>query len=370
MRTSYVIKKLAKAGITFGRMSEQNIIDSCPIIVDTKYSVFTIKNDVGNVESIKSVSAGNEEEFTTCKALIAAIKAELAKVEEIEPIEPEKKEVEITESSMQSMVINLPGRPAAMLAPDLAIIYGVTTSALNQAVSRNKERFPEDFMFQATGNEKEILTSQSVMSNKVNNSNPYLFTREGANQLSSVLQSDTAVQRSIQIMRAFAVIEQEASAPALPKSLPEALRFAASIEEKRLALKAKIEADAPMVEYAEAVKDTTGAIKISVFAKELKNAGISTGPNKLFKWLRVHGYLKTSEDPQVHNNPYQIYINNGFFTLTQGWYWRMDKKTGRRDKMQCNTTKITGAGQIVIAKKLAESSKRIVGKRQMSLTEA
>lgn len=132
----------------------------------------------------------------------------------------------VTVSSVEAMIIHLPDRPPAMLAKDLAEIYGVTTSALNQAVKRNAERFPADFMFQVTYSEKEILTSQSVIGDNVSQ-NPYLFTREGANQLSSVLRSPIAVERSIQIARAFTAIEQTIEKPVdsqpanVPKGLPE-----------------------------------------------------------------------------------------------------------------------------------------------------
>jgi len=110
-------------------------------------------------------------------------------------------------SDIQKLIINLPGRPPAMLAKDLAGIYAVETGHLNRAVKRNRDRFPKDFMFQATDIEKENLISQFGMSQKAQTANPYLFTQMGANQLSSVLQSDTAIQRSIQIMRAFTAIE-------------------------------------------------------------------------------------------------------------------------------------------------------------------
>jgi len=117
-----------------------------------------------------------------------------------------KAKIEITEVEMKDLIVSLPGRPPAMLARDLAAIYNVTTGALNQAVKRNIDRFPEDFLFQTTDNETNALKSQSVISANLPAS-PYLFTQMGANQLSSVLQSDTAVQRSIQIMRAFTNLE-------------------------------------------------------------------------------------------------------------------------------------------------------------------
>ena len=124
-----------------------------------------------------------------------------------------------------------------MLDSDLAMLYGVETKALNQAVKRNIKRFPEDFMFQLTKeeagrsrsqfvtlNNDDALRSQIVTSNKKDNalrsqnvtSNgrggtrylPYAFTRNGIAMLSSVLRSDTAVEVNIRIMRAFTMIPQ------------------------------------------------------------------------------------------------------------------------------------------------------------------
>lgn len=93
-----------------------------------------------------------------------------------------------------------------MLDRDLAELYGVTTSALNQAVKRNIERFPEDFMFQLSDEETKKWKSQIVISNSITmglRRNPYAFTEQGVSMLSAVLKSETAVKVSIAIMRAF-----------------------------------------------------------------------------------------------------------------------------------------------------------------------
>jgi len=90
-----------------------------------------------------------------------------------------------------------------MLDRDLAALYGVETRALNQAVSRNIERFPSDFMF--TLSRDEIMgISQTVISSKIKFSkNVRAFTEKGVAMLSSVLRSKRAIQVNIQIMRAF-----------------------------------------------------------------------------------------------------------------------------------------------------------------------
>src|SRR6266550_3544458 len=89
---------------------------------------------------------------------------------------------------------------------DLATLYGVATKALNQAVKRNRERFPDDFMFQLTTEEVLILRSQIVtgsLRHREQRSRPYAFTEQGVAMLSSVLNSERAVKVNIAIMRAF-----------------------------------------------------------------------------------------------------------------------------------------------------------------------
>lgn len=93
-----------------------------------------------------------------------------------------------------------------MLDRDLAELYGVPTKVLNQAVKRNMARFPEDFMFQLTDEELENWKSQIVTSNREKmglRKKPYAFTEQGVAMLSSVLNSDRAVQVNLQIIRTF-----------------------------------------------------------------------------------------------------------------------------------------------------------------------
>lgn len=91
-----------------------------------------------------------------------------------------------------------------MLDEDLARLYGVTTSALNQAVKRNSARFPDDFCFRLTRDEYEWVRSQNVIFNSsLRKYLPYVFTEEGVAMLSGVLKSDRAIEVNILIMRAF-----------------------------------------------------------------------------------------------------------------------------------------------------------------------
>jgi hypothetical protein len=102
-----------------------------------------------------------------------------------------------------------------ILDHDLARLYGVTTRVLNQAVKRNLDRFPEDFMFQLTEietDECQRLRSQIVILKKARGTHrkywPYAFTEHGILMLSSVLKSQRAVQVNIQIMRTFVRLRQ------------------------------------------------------------------------------------------------------------------------------------------------------------------
>lgn len=98
-----------------------------------------------------------------------------------------------------------------MLDSDLAELYGVPTSQFNQAVKRNRKRFPNDFMFQLTKSEAESLRSQFVISKKGRGGRrtaPLVFTEHGVAMLSSVLNSEQAIQVNIVIMRAFVKFRQ------------------------------------------------------------------------------------------------------------------------------------------------------------------
>src|SRR4030066_965266 len=97
-----------------------------------------------------------------------------------------------------------------MLDADLAKLYGVSTKRLNEAIRRNAARFPEDFMFQMNEEEAENLRSQFATSKSWGGRRdlPYVFTEQGVAMLSSVLNSEQAIQVNIAIMRAFVRMRQ------------------------------------------------------------------------------------------------------------------------------------------------------------------
>ena len=109
---------------------------------------------------------------------------------------------------IQSKIHEIQGQ-RVMMDYDLAEMYGVGTKVLKQAVKRNQNRFPPDFMFELSWEENDRLVSQIVISNRGGNRFlSYAFTEQGVAMLSSVLRSEKAIEVNIQIIRAFILIRQ------------------------------------------------------------------------------------------------------------------------------------------------------------------
>lgn len=117
---------------------------------------------------------------------------------------------EIVPNEMIENKIYLIRGKKVMLDSDLAHLYGVETKVLNQAVKRNIERFPLDFMFQLVKEEYEVLRSQFVTLKQGQHKKylPLVFTEQGIAMLSSVLNSKRAIQVNIQIMRTFTKLRE------------------------------------------------------------------------------------------------------------------------------------------------------------------
>jgi hypothetical protein len=123
-------------------------------------------------------------------------------------------------------LIHLARGEKVLLDSDLAMLYGVSTGALNRAVRRNVNRFPTDFMFQLTDEEANNLKCQFGTSSSGHGgrrrSLPYAFTEQGVAMLSSVLRSERAVQVNVAIMRAFVSLRRMLSAnEAMARKLAE-----------------------------------------------------------------------------------------------------------------------------------------------------
>jgi len=123
----------------------------------------------------------------------------------------------VDEHTIQNKIYTLRGLQV-MLDRDLAELYGVETKVVNQAVKRNSERFPSDFMFQLTKEELENWRSQFVTSNKEKmglRRPPYAFTEQGVSMLSAILKSPVAVDMSVKIIRTFVTMRKFIASNAL-----------------------------------------------------------------------------------------------------------------------------------------------------------
>lgn len=115
---------------------------------------------------------------------------------------------------IQNKIYEIRGQQV-MLDFDLAEMYGMETKVLKQSVKRNIKRFPSDFMFELTKEEFDSLRSQIVTSNKKGGTRymPFAFTEQGVAMLSSVLNSDIAIEINIAIMRAFVAVRRLIATP-------------------------------------------------------------------------------------------------------------------------------------------------------------
>lgn len=114
-----------------------------------------------------------------------------------------------TNLNIHHKIISLRGL-AVLLDRDLAVLYGVETRVLKQAVRRNRARFPSDFMFVLTSEEIQMMVSQNVIpsSSIFGGAPPFAFTEHGVTMLSAVLRTATAIAISVGVVRAFVAIRQ------------------------------------------------------------------------------------------------------------------------------------------------------------------
>lgn len=153
---------------------------------------------------------------------------------------------------IEDLILEIRGQKV-MLDADLAILYGTDTRSLNQAVRRNLSRFPADFMFQLNSKEKEDITNCDILRKiKFSRTLPYVFTEHGTLMLASVLNSDIAINTSVQITRAFVRMR---SLLASHKELAEKIT---KIEEK-------------VSQHDENFKEVFDAIRKLILAPEPKN---------------------------------------------------------------------------------------------------
>ncbi len=154
-----------------------------------------------------------KEKSTDIKTVANSTKKVVAKCDNLEvELNTSGKESEMVKnlpiaSNIEEMIFTIRG-VQVMLDRDLAQLYGVSTSRLNQQVNRNIARFPKAFRFQLTTDERDkvIAICNNLQSLKFNPSLPYVFTEQGIAQLSSVLHSPIAIEVSVKIMNAFVVM--------------------------------------------------------------------------------------------------------------------------------------------------------------------
>ena len=129
----------------------------------------------------------------------------------------------IKTDEIHSKIFTIRGKQV-MLDRDLAVLYNVQTKVLNQAVKRNKDRFPENFSFQLRLSEKNELVTNCDQFSILKHSSalPHAFAWEGCNMLATILKSDVAVQRSIIIVRTITQMEKSHSSLLPVKAKPAA----------------------------------------------------------------------------------------------------------------------------------------------------
>jgi hypothetical protein len=127
-----------------------------------------------------------------------------------------RKKLNVTDERLVERCIYLVNGQRVMFDFDLAILYGVQTKQLNQAVLRNPERFPRDFAFQLSAEEISLLRSQGVIPNSQHGGRrklPWVFTEHGVAMLSSVLHSEQAIAVNIAIIRTFTRLRRLLATP-------------------------------------------------------------------------------------------------------------------------------------------------------------
>lgn len=192
-----------------------------------------------------------------------------------------------------------------------------------------------------------VLVSQK---NETNNGSTktYIVTLDIAKHLAMMERNE----KGKQARQYFIEAEKELKAKLLPFDPSDELAmldYAKQLIIDKRALEAKIAEDRPLVSFARSVEASVDSVLIANYAKVLSEAeGVKIGQNRLFDWLRGNGYLISASGAR-YNTPYQKHIDNGYFEVTTHTY---AGTTGTHQKF---TTKITGRGQIALARKIVDA---------------
>ena len=184
--------------------------------------------------------------------------------------------------------------------------------------------------------EKGILGGQPL-AHPYKTSDGQEFTEFRLNQRDSIiLVAQNCPEFTAVLVDRWKELEEQVNKPQIPQTKKEWIKLALEQEEAIEQQQLLIEKQAPAVEFCNQISVSKGSMKIGDFAKVLSGDGFKIGQNRLFDYLRVNNILMDN------NTPYQRYIDNGYFEvsmgITNGYPW--------------TTTKITGKGQLALAKKL------------------
>ncbi|PAF53277.1 hypothetical protein BKH42_06920 [Helicobacter sp. 13S00482-2] len=168
----------------------------------------------------------------------------------------------------------------------------------------------------------------------------YNLTRDGFSLLVMSFTGSKAYFWKTAFIDAFNKMESQLKTPKIPENYIQALELALTQAKTINALEYKIQNDKPLVTFAKTVTDASNAISIGEFAKLLFDENIKIGQNRLFKYLRENKYLL------MNNQPYQEYLEKGYFKLIESTY---ETSYGQRIATK---TLITGKGQIYFTEKL------------------
>ena len=190
----------------------------------------------------------------------------------------------------------------------------------------------------------------------------YLITRDGFTLLAMGYTGPRAMKFKEAYINTFNAMESELKgsgklgefADQIPRTMGEALMLAGRLELERAALSAKIEQDAPKVQFAEAVEAAEGDILIGSLAKILKQNGFDIGQNRLYDWMRNNGYIM-----KYSTLPTQLAMNQGLLVIQE----RVINKPDGTNTVK-TTTKVTPKGQLHFVKKFFKQ------KAEEALTEA
>ena len=206
---------------------------------------------------------------------------------------------------IQNKIYEIRGQ-RVMLDFDLAELYQVETRVLNQAVKRNIDRFPEDFMFQVTAEEWVVISSQFVMTSKnkrPKSALPLAFTEHGVVMLSSVLRSDIAVQTSVLITRAFVAMRQIiANSPVI---------MSAQHQKEMKELEAELAENAKIMEEKQKEYQQIKQQEENDWTKELKKLESEANYEELTKALPVT-FIGDSVMLGAMNNLHETFPNSYF----------------------------------------------------------